>query len=39
MDNVEGRTYDDYLYQLITNIHDLQELAREYLIASKIKSK
>ena len=35
----KGKTYDDYLYQLMTNIHELQELARECLIASKIKSK
>jgi len=34
-----GRTYNDYLHQLMTNIHNLQELARECLIASKIKSK
>lgn len=33
------RTYDDYLHQLITSIHDLQSLARECLIASKLKSK
>jgi len=33
------RTYDDYLHQLMTNIHILQELTRECLIASKIKSK
>jgi hypothetical protein len=39
IDNEKERTYDDYLYQLITNIHNLQELARECLIASKIKSK
>lgn len=38
-DKVKERTYDDYLYQLITSIHNLQELARECLIASKIKSK
>jgi hypothetical protein len=33
------KTYDDYLHQLMTKIHDLQALARECLIASKIKSK
>lgn len=33
------RTYSDCLCQLMTNIHDLQELARECLIGSKIKSK
>jgi len=38
-DDMKEKTYDDYLYQLITNIHDLQELARECLIASKMKSK
>lgn len=38
-DDIKERTYDDYLYQLMTNIHDLQELARECLIASKVKSK
>lgn len=37
--DLKEKTYDDYLYELITNIHDLQELARECLIASKIKSK
>jgi hypothetical protein len=35
----KGKTYDDYLCQLMTNIHTLQELARECLIASKLKSK
>lgn len=35
----EPRTSDTYLTQLMTDIHNLQELARENIIASKIKSK
>jgi len=39
MKKKKKKTYNDYLHQLMTNIHNLQELAREYLITSKIKSK
>ncbi|RLU20776.1 hypothetical protein DMN91_007390 [Ooceraea biroi] len=34
-DAEEPRAYDDYLTQLMTDIHNLQELAREHIIASK----
>lgn len=38
-EDIKEKTYDDYLYKLMTDIHDLQELARECLIVSKVKSK
>lgn len=38
-EEIKEKTYDDYLYKLMTDIYDLQELARECLVASKIKSK
>jgi len=38
-DAEEPKTYDIYLTQLMTDIHNIQELARETITTSKIKSK
>lgn len=38
-DTEKPKTTDDYLTQLMTDIHNLQALARENIIASKVKSK
>ncbi|XP_012524875.1 biogenesis of lysosome-related organelles complex 1 subunit 2-like [Monomorium pharaonis] len=35
--DIESKTSDAYLTQLMTDIHNLQELARENVIASKLK--
>lgn len=35
----EPKTYDNYLTRLMTDIHDLQDLGRQNIISSKLKTK